>query len=392
MKRFALLFLFLWGSSVYAFLAGVATTEITPPIGTPSAGYAAPERKMTGVHDSLSASALVIDSGGHRIAFCGVDHLGFDQSMVEEIREKVLGMWVFVGSSHTHSGAGAYLPIPVIGEYLAGPYQPAIRQMLVDRTAQAILKASETLQEARIGFGYGKAPNLAYFRNAWPENVILPEDLALIKIVDREGKPIAALFNYAVHPTVLSEKNTLFSSDFVGFARAYIQKETGACPIYFNGAQAEINPNPPSGETEFERCASLGTDLGRMVVELWRETETSHQCALNVSELRYSFEVKPTSAGLKIPLERYDSELNVVVFNQREAFVTMPGELSCLYVEELKQKAPYPHLSILGLTNDAHGYILKPEAFVLKTPESQLSFGGPEYGNELIRQLLLMLQ
>lgn len=375
-----------------AFLAGVATTDITPPVGTPSAGYVAPDRNMTTVHDPLLAIALVLDTGDKQIAFCAVDHVGFDHTMVEEIRKHVPGIHVIIGSSHTHSGAGAHLNIPVVGKLLAGPYQSSVRQMLIDQTVSAIVKASKSLQEAEIGFGYGQAADLVFFRSNWPQNVTLEQDLALIKIVGRNGQPIAALFNYAVHPTVLSAQNPCYSADFVGEVRAYIKEKTGACALFFNGAQAEINPKPPSGKTEFDRCKSLGMALGKKVTDLWDQTETTARCSVDLTEARYSFKLEPTSSGLKIPFEQYDSEFSLLVLNGSEAFVTIPGEFSVLYAQELKRAASYQHLSILGLTNDAHGYILKPEAFEHNTHESQFSFGGPTYGNWLLEQILLLLQ
>jgi hypothetical protein len=69
--------------------------------------------------------------------------------------------------------------------------------------------------------------------------------------------------------------------------------------------------------------------------------------------------------------------------NKRHAFITMPGELSCIYDRRLKEvgnSLGYEHVSILGLTNDAHGYIISPESWRHKTAESGLSFGGKDYG------------
>ena len=75
--------------------------------------------------------------------------------------------------------------------------------------------------------------------------------------------------------------------------------------------------------------------------------------------------------------------MNLIVLNQTHAFLTIPGELSCLYDQRLKQIAcalEYEHLSIFGLTNDAHGYIISPEAWEQKVFESRFSFGGKDYG------------
>src|ERR1700754_2696647 len=94
--------------------AGVGKSDITPPLGTPLAGYGARLGKpATGVHDPTEARALVIDNGVEKIVFLCVDHLGFDHTMVERIRQLVVKATniapdnLFVISSHTHSGGGA---------------------------------------------------------------------------------------------------------------------------------------------------------------------------------------------------------------------------------------------------------------------------------------------
>jgi len=76
--------------------------------------------------------------------------------------------------------------------------------------------------------------------------------------------------------------------------------------------------------------------------------------------------------------------MNVIVLNHSHAFITIPGELSCLYDKSLKTFAKslgFEHLSIFGLTNDAHGYIILPDSWRHKTMESGLSFGGEDYGD-----------
>ena len=92
-----------------ALEVGIGKSDITPPIGVPSAGYT--DRRgegMEGVHDPLLAIALFIDNGDKKVVFCSVDHLGFTSDMVQEITEKVHAETffaqceIYIGSSHTH--------------------------------------------------------------------------------------------------------------------------------------------------------------------------------------------------------------------------------------------------------------------------------------------------
>ena len=85
----------------------------------------------------------------------------------------------------------------------------------------------------------------------------------------------------------------------------------------------------------------------------------------------------------------------MIVFNKSHAFLTILGELSCLYDKRLKEigsKLVYDHISIFGLTNDAHGYMILPESWRHKTFEAALSFGGENYGERIERQATSLLE
>jgi hypothetical protein len=391
-------------SELSAVLAGIGKTEITPPIGTPSAGYT--DRKgegMMGIHDPLLAIALFIDNGEKQVVFCSVDHLGFSYEMAQKVTQSVhreLGSdacEIFIGSSHTHSGGGAYLDIPRVGALLAGSYDEKIKDFYIEKTAKAICLACKGAIPAKVGIGYGKTKNLSEYRALWPKEALPLSDVAVIKVSTLDDTPLAVLFNYPVHPTVLSGKNRLFSADFVGYAREKISFLIGKSvqPLYFNGAQGDINPVIFQEDDRFQSCACLGNALAETVKAVWDQIDASDALAIQTQKQSYSFIPKPTPFGPAIPLDSYPTEMNLIVFNQTHAFLTIPGELSSLYDRLLKEKAlecGFCHLSIFGLTNDAHGYIILPEAWEHKTKESALSFGGKDYGTSVKNQAELLLE
>jgi neutral ceramidase len=375
-------------------LAGVAKKDLTPPIGTPSAGYfGRSPGGMRGTHDPLLAIALVLENGEQSVAFCSVDNLGFPYEMVQEITRRVhkepglAKTAVFIGSSHTHSGGGAFLNIPGLGESLAGPYDPKVVEMYIEKTAAAIIEAWKNRTPAKVGIGYGKAANISVFRSEWPKGAAPLSDVALIKIEKKDGTPLAAFFNFPVHPTVLDKENLLFSADFVGFARKNLQASLGDAlqPLFFNGAQGDINPSITNKENLFESCEFLGNSLADTVVDIWNSTPTSEILTIEIKKEPYEFVPKPNPQGVSFPVPLYKTEMNLLVLNKTHAFLTIPGELSSVYDARLKKSSEslgFCHTSILGLTNDAHGYIILPEAWNHKTNESYLSFGGENYGDE----------
>jgi len=372
---------------------GIGKADITPPIGTPSAGYI--ERKgegMQGVHDPLLAIALFIDNGEKQIVLCSVDHLGFTYEMVQEITKKIHAYpklessEIFIASSHTHSGGGAYLNIPILGASVAGPYSPDITEFYINKTVEAIFQAYCHQVPAKIGIGYGRAKNLSQYRGLWPKDISPLNDVSVIKITHLNDTPMALLFNYPVHPTVLGSQNLLFSSDFVGYARDDLQSSLGpnVQAIYFNGAQGEVIPVIFNENNQFEACNNLGKSLAETVKKIWDETITDVSLQIDTQKESYTFKPQATPLGLTLPIDVYKSEMNLIVFNQTHAFITVPGELSCLYDKRLKDtsnRLGFSHLSIFGLTNDAHGYIILPESWQHKTSESSSSFGGENYGD-----------
>jgi len=386
-------------------LAGVGKADLTPPPGIPSAGYR--NRKgagMAGTHDPLLAIALVLDNGKQPIAFCSVDHLGFTYEMAQEVAARVkkseglAACELFIGSSHTHSGGGAFLNIPIVGEMLAGRFDPEITEMYVQRTAEAIVDAWENRVPAKAGIGYGTASGMARYRASWPPGQIPLNGLSLIKVETAEGAPLAALFNFALHPTVLSADNLLFSADFVGFARNALADRIGrnVQPLYFNGAQGDIDPDLARFKRlGFTACEEIGTALAQAAFRIWNSTAASDKLDIAVLKLPYAFEPKPNPQGLRLPVEEYKSEMGLLVLNRNHAFLAIPGELSTVYdrrFKELGKKLGYAQVSILGLTNDAHGYIILPDSWRRKTFESNLSFGGESYGEETEQRALFLLE
>jgi hypothetical protein len=384
--------------------AGVAQVDITPPIGTPSAGYGDRRgRGMEGVHDPLLATALVLDNGEKKIAFLGVDHLGFGRAMVDGVKEAVHGnaatadCEVYLGSSHTHAGGGAYLNIPGLGAALAGEFNPEIYQAYIDGAAKAVIDAAAAMAPARVGVGYGHAPGLNGYRGDWPPNVATQDDVAVIKVTHPDGSPLAVLFNFAAHPTVLSGRNMEFSADFVWGARAHIAALIGGGvqPVFFNGAQGDVSPRPPGGEDGFARCDAMGKALAAEVTRIWEATDTSE--ALKIATKHHSYDIRPqpTTGGFSRPGGGTQmSEINAIVLNDHDAFITIPGEMSCIYDADIKRFGGwlgFNNVSILGLTNDAHGYIITPESWRHRIYESTLSFGGEMYGERVKNMVYALL-
>src|SRR5512141_2361880 len=72
------------------FRMGTAAIVITPPKGTPMAGYFS-ERGSEGVLDDLYAKAAVLDDGKTKVAIVACDLIGLSRPVVTEARRIIAG-------------------------------------------------------------------------------------------------------------------------------------------------------------------------------------------------------------------------------------------------------------------------------------------------------------
>lgn len=117
-------------------------------------GYGAREGLSSGVHDSLSASAVVFDDGAVTVGLLSVDVLNVSRELTHQVRQSLADDGIvldglFIAATHTH----------------AGPYLPA-RALDVSPPLQAETDVSDTV--ASIERGLVAALTAAYERRGVP--------------------------------------------------------------------------------------------------------------------------------------------------------------------------------------------------------------------------------
>lgn len=391
-----------------SLMAGVGKANITPPIGTPLAGYGARRGAgSTGVHDPTEARALIIDNGVEKIAFVSVDHLGFDHGMVERIRAiaaeaaHILPDHIFVMSSHTHSGGGAYMEmLPLLANVLAGKFDPKVRSLYEEKTAEAIIAANKTLKPVRIALGSGEARGISRFRSTWPPDGPVDPEVGVIRVDSiATGKPLAVLMNFAAHPTVLGPENLTYSADFVGYARNTLERMIGGdvMAVFANGAQGTIAPRAFLGADAWQRAENVGAILAAEVFKVTMMIKPQDSVDIKLVRAPLTLKLVPTTAfppGMTYP-PSYDSEINAISFDNRFAFVAIPGELGSILNFQVKERGRllgFEKTFLLGLTNDALGYIITEDEYRHKTYESSISLFGPTFGSFIANESFQLLE
>ncbi|WP_395743785.1 hypothetical protein [Prosthecobacter sp.] len=142
-------------------MAGAATSNITPPLGSEVVGGFLPY-PCTHIHDELHARCLVLDDGKTKLALVICDLLGMHRSLcvaARELVEKETGIPaanVLISGTHTHSAANA-IGGPV-RFYTSDMELTDFQKFVVRRIADGVRRSITLLRPAEIAFGTVSIP------------------------------------------------------------------------------------------------------------------------------------------------------------------------------------------------------------------------------------------
>ena len=251
--------------------AASVSIVITPEQPMWLAGYASRDRPSEGKLHDLRAKVLVLeDSLGMKAVLITADVVGIPKPTADRIRRQLAEKHglskaqIILNSSHTHSGPvlkdALYdyysKPIDAAQLKLIGEYTDKIEKQIVAAVGEAIGR----LKPARVSAANGIARFQVNRRNnteatLTPETQLRgPNDYAVpvMKVSGINGEPIAIVFGYACHPTVLSTYK--WSGDYAGFAQIELEKKfPGYTAMFFQGAGADQNPLPRRTEALAEQ-------------------------------------------------------------------------------------------------------------------------------------------
>jgi neutral ceramidase len=251
-------------------LAGVARRIINPPKGIILIGYGDRTKGNLGVHDDLSATALVLADGATRLVLVALDLLAVNEFVVDRIRQRLAPTEVLLACSHTHSGPIVY----------AGPGSPprnrAYIDSLVEQIVAAVQAAEAGLVPARLEYARTEASIAINRREKMPDgrmeigrnpDGVVDRSLQVVSVLDENRKRLAALVNFSCHGTVLGPDNLLVSADWIGAMRARVEAELGGLTLFLQGAAANLNPDMYWGDTRaFEMVAEQGRRVAEAVI------------------------------------------------------------------------------------------------------------------------------
>ncbi|MBC8470112.1 MAG: neutral/alkaline non-lysosomal ceramidase N-terminal domain-containing protein [Planctomycetes bacterium] len=257
-------------SNIGRFEAGWSSRSITPPTGTPMAGFGDRKGKLsTGVHDEIFVKALAVSDGTDTAVIVGADMLIIPENVAELVRARVSKQTpitaneILFNASHNHSGLGGFAP-GFASKAFNGPYNPNIPVFLARAFTEAIVEAYRSLEPAKMAHGGLDAPE--YIRNRTRRDAPVDSELSYMLVEQKDGDRCFVV-SYSAHPTILGADNMQFTAEYPGFLVRRITERTGAEAIYLGGAVGSMSPRPPDGDNAFERCRAMGEALADKVLE-----------------------------------------------------------------------------------------------------------------------------
>lgn len=387
-----------------AVYAGAAKVEITPPVGTPLAGYGKRGGKPSkGILDPLFARALSLTKDGKTFVFLSADLLLIDTDLKRAVLEKVNAQKVpgtqngarhlsvpesqlMMFATHTHSGTGA------IGRrfwqrFIEGGFDRKVFEFTADKMAESVVLAIQN-QKQISHIEYGEADARELIENRMDEAIEVPELIKVVRVIGQNSKPVSHLVLFSAHPTLLKKTNRHLSADYPGVLTKLMETDNpGSVALFAQGASGDL------------RASGVYSDYPEKRVERYSEAlagkiKTIQFKRINLaSDWRSLFEhvklprVKIRASILRIPSiignRFFPRKAEFQIFKLGElGFAALPAEVSSqvgLQIENLMQAHKLTPLAI-GYANDYLGYAI-PERYYLDSSqyESRASFYGKKF-------------
>ncbi len=412
-----------------ALRAGYAKVDITPSGPVFMGGYDMRNAPSDGIHgnDKLYVRALVLESGGNRVAFVVADIIGVRGHDIWRARiADATGIpisSILLSETHNHAA-------PSADPKMATPWEKEFEKALLSVAREA----SGKLQPVRIAAGAGRSrigmnrrmvrskdavspltfdendrsQSFGKYKTDKPVQIAdfagvvrlganpdgpIDDTVDVVRIDTMEGKPLAAMIHYACHGTSLGGRNSRISGEWMGRMQDYVEKQfPGIGAIFLQGADGDVNPRVVGGldgaPDDIDTTWALGEEIGAEVARVYRELSPA-----NPAPARFQLE----TAEILLPRqyrELFDDFTNTAVRIPTTAvrvadmmWITFPGEMFNVIGKRVKAAAPAAHAYLVGYTNGNVGYFPNQKAYMEGGYEVAKTHLDPASESIYIRQI-----
>jgi hypothetical protein len=361
--------------------AGIAKTDITPDSPVMLYGYESRKTPSEGIHDPLSARAVVFENNGRKLVLVSADLGSFGEEVFTVIQKSILDKFhlseseLFLSAIHSHS-----VPVLSLDNETGDPNNIEYTEILNRKLLSVIGEAFDNLNPVNTGLGMGSSPVGSNRREMKPDGSIAlgrnpygpaDKEVLVMKIATTEGTTVGAIFDYATHATSLGPGNMLVSGDVLGLSEQFVERILGnhvVAPV-FAGASGDIDPwyrVLPEFNAEpgwIPEPVLLGTLLGEEVIHVFRD----------INELHPGGEIHTSLATIACPRRKMDENndstkeadqqstipvrIAVASIGEDVAFVGFNVEMLTEIGMAIKAASPFKHTFIITHCNGASGYL-----------------------------------
>lgn len=405
-------------------LVGAAEVDITPPVGTALAGDLKP-RVSEGVEDPLTIKAVVLESGGVKLAYVMLDLVKFYRKegdaavKLASARTRIPPTHIVWSATHTHTG-------PYTGQPFGSEDEGAINRewlsSIPEKFAQAVEQAHESRRPARMSRERGYSLAMIHNRRlrfkggreigTWllqrgEEELqclgsVAPVDpeIGIISFDDQHGVPIAILWHFALHTNTTAGNR--FSADYPGVVAGRLRERFGlsTVPIFMQGTCGDIKLAMPAMLNRYQRHRYVGDELADIIIQRMEKRKYSDkQITLGAlkeeivvpcrdftidQEQRIKDSQWPPEAQerfrheLELVRKQGETEVKTLIQAWRIGeigFAGAPGELFVEWGLKIKEKSPFPWTFPVEQCGDALGYLVTEKAWKAGGYESLISRG-----------------
>ncbi len=403
---------------------GVASVSITPPNGTPLAGYYR-KRLSEGVLDDLHAKAIVFANGNTKAAVVVCDILTLPRhtiitarKMIEE-QTGIPGANVMISATHSHTS-------PVVsGENTrdaldGGDTEPALQYTanLPKLIADSVAAANQKLAPMRVSATVAHEDSISFNRRFWmhdgsvswnppkfDKGIIktagpIDPEIGCLYFETMQAEPVAAFVNFALHLDTTGGQK--ISADFPGHLARLLAQVKGKDfqTVFATGACGNINHRDvfwQDNQKGVNEAFRIGTVLAGAINKRWGTLKPLSDAKLQMRSEIVSLPLAPIDtaditkanevyARINDPKTTFPEQVNafkvldivhrkgkplevevqVITLGKDIAFVSLPGEVFVELGQSIKQASPFKYTMIVELANGSIGYIPNKSAY----PES----------------------
>ena len=357
---------------------GIASADITPPIGVFLCGYS--PRRSESVGHVLRAEALVCDSGAGAWALVTADLLAVSNTLVQDVRADVAKRTglkpdtIMIAATHTHSGPNTFAT-----GWREFPEEVGYFRHLRATLADTIVAAWNARTPGELVHTRTQAPEFGCNRrvqksdgtwtNEWADpngthTGYYDPTVELLGLRRPDGTLDALLVAFGCHPVCFNLQNTAISADYPGHMKDALEA-TGLVKTAMFAVTGHANVDP-------RHCVSNDPALtkaqGEALAAIVKAALPSLQPvktgpaagAIEPWDITIAWSLSAHSASyfkVNQPGEVMHSEAGALGVGEL-AFVCMPGETVSEFMQRFRAESPFGITIMLSVVNDFVGYLV----------------------------------